>query len=180
MHRFRAAPWPTALKATSFVATVVLAGVGFVLATKIPRGTAAPVAEAFGTVLAFVPPLIALGAALFVVTAYEVDGTELSVLRLLWSTRIPLSGLVRAWADPDAMKCSLRLFGNGGLYSFTGLFQSRALGRYRAFVTDPRRAVVLRLAKRTVVVSPGDPTFFLEQLRACFPGLGGAAPSSGA
>ncbi|MBI4914486.1 MAG: hypothetical protein HY825_01440 [Acidobacteria bacterium] len=148
---------------------------GYLLLTKIPHGTKAPFAETFGTVMAFVPPLIALVAALFVVVAYDVDGTELGVQRLLWSTRIPLTGIAAAWHDPNAMKCSLRLFGNGGLYSITGLFRSKALGSYRAYVTDPGRAVVLRLPDRTVVVSPDDPGAFLEGLRAVFPRLDGAA-----
>ena len=176
MFRFRAAPWPTFLKAISLVATVVLAGVGYVLLAKIPHGTRVPFAETFGTVMAFVPPLIALVAALFVVVAYDVDGTELGVQRLLWSTRIPLTGIAAAWHDPNAMKCSLRLFGNGGLYSITGLFRSKALGSYRAYVTDPGRAVVLRLPDRTVVISPGDPGAFLEQLRALFPRIDGPVP----
>ena len=176
MFRFRAAPWPTYLKAISLVATVVLVGMGYVLLAKIPHGTRVPFAETFGTVMAFVPPLIALVAALFVVVAYDVDGTELGVQRLLWSTRVPLTGITAAWHDPNAMKCSLRLFGNGGLYSITGLFRSKALGNYRAYVTDPGRAVVLRLPGRTVVVSPGDPGAFLDQLRTLFPRIDRAAP----
>ncbi|HXZ86218.1 MAG TPA: PH domain-containing protein, partial [Myxococcota bacterium] len=69
-------------------------------------------------------------------------------------------------ADAQAMTGSMRLFGNGGLFSFTGLFQSRTLGRYRAFVTDPARAVVLRTARRVVIVSPAEPQAFVEAARA--------------
>ncbi len=171
MTRFPAAPWPTCLKTTSWIATVVLGGATYALFRAIPRGTRVPFAEKFGTFMAFGPLLIALIAVLYVVTAYEVEGTELRVRRLLWATRIPLAGLTRAWDDPEAMKRSIRLFGNGGLYSVTGLFQSRRLGRYRAFVTDPARAVVLELPKRTVVVSPADPSAFLQVLPGLVPGV---------
>jgi hypothetical protein len=171
MDRFRAAPWPTFLKVTSLIATVVLGVAGYVTFMTIPHGTRVPFAESFGTLISFVPPLIALVAALFVVVAYELDGTDLRVRRLLWSTRVPLSGITRAWHDESAMKGSLRVFGNGGLYSVTGLYQNRALGRYRAFVTNPKHAVVLALPKRVVVVSPADPRAFLEQLRTRLPGL---------
>ena len=39
------------------------------------------------------------------------------------------------------------------------------LGRYRAWVTDPRRAVVLEFPDRTIVVSPGRPHLFVDELR---------------
>lgn len=171
MTRFQAAPWATCVKVTSWIATVVLGGATYALLKAIPRGTQVPFAETFGTFMAFLPLLVALIAALFVVTAYDVEGTELRVRRLLWSTRVPLAGLVRAWHDPEAMKRSIRLFGNGGLYSVTGLFQNQSLGRYRAFVTDPTRAVVLELPKRPVVISPADPAAFLQLLSTLIPGV---------
>jgi hypothetical protein len=171
MIRFDAAPWPTSLKATSVAATVLLAGTSLLLIRAIPRGTRVPFAEAFGRLMVFVPPLIALIALLYVVSGYEVGPKELRVRRLLWRTRVPLDRISRAWHDPDAMKRSLRVFGNGGLYSVTGVYQNRLLGRYRAFVTDPRRSVVLGLPDRIVVVSPADPGAFLEQLAAFHPSL---------
>ena len=171
MFRCSSAPWPTSLVVVSALGTAVLVGAGFAAAQAIPHGTRAPFAETFGTLVAFVPPLIALVALLFVVRSYEVGPGELRVGRLLWATRIDLAGLSRARHDPSAMTCSFRIFGNGGLYSFTGLYQSKSLGRYRAWVTDPKRAVVLHLAGRTVVVSPDDPFTFLHQLRTFVPGV---------
>jgi hypothetical protein len=53
----------------------------------------------------------------------------------------------------------------------TGLFRNRTLGMYRAFVTDPARAVVLKTAGRTIVISPSEPEAFLEELRALVPGV---------
>jgi hypothetical protein len=171
MQQFRAAPWPTSLKVISLVATAVLAGVSWAAFRAIPRGTRVPFAETFGTVVAATFPLITIVALLFVVTGYEVGPGELRIQRLLWSTRVGLDGMARAWADPKAMTCSIRIWGNGGLYSITGYFQSKALGRYRAFVTDPACAVVLVLAGRTVVVSPAEPRAFLQALSLPFPGL---------
>jgi hypothetical protein len=169
--RFPAAPWPGTLKATSWIATAVLGAASYALVKAIPGGARHHSAETFGTFMAFVPLLIALVAVLYVVTAYDVEGAELRVRRLLWPTRVPLEGITRAWHDPEALKGSIRIFGNGGLYSVTGLFQSRRLGRYRAFVTDPSRAVVLKLPKRTVVISPADPEAFLQLLPALVPGV---------
>jgi hypothetical protein len=57
---------------------------------------------------------------------------------------------------------SVRTCGNGGLYSFTGWYWNQELGRYRAFVTDHAKIVVLRYPESTVVVSPGDPEGFVK------------------
>ena len=73
-------------------------------------------------------------------------------------------GLQSADLQPGALRGSLRLFGNGVLFSFTGLFWNRTLGKYRAFLTDPKRAVVLRLPPRTVVVSPDRPEQFVAEI----------------
>jgi hypothetical protein len=172
-QRFEVAPWSTSVKAVSVLATLVLAGVALLLLRAVPRGTRVPLANSAGSALVAVPCLILLVALLFVVTGYELDAGVLRVRRLLWSTSMSLAGLDRAWHDPAVTRRSIRIFGNGGLFSVTGLFQNAALGRYRAFLTDPARAVVLHDPSRTVVVSPAHPEAFLEGLRMLFPSLGG-------
>jgi hypothetical protein len=168
-HRFEAAPWPASLKLVSAVATLVLAGITVALYRAVPRGTAAPYAEAFGNFTVLLPAVIVAIAALYVVTGYELDDTTLYVRRLLWATPVPLGGLRHAWHDPSAMYRSIRLFGNNGLYAVTGIYQNSTLGRYRAFLTDRAQAVVLQLGSRVVVVSPAHPRAFLGQLASRFP-----------
>jgi hypothetical protein len=63
------------------------------------------------------------------------------------------------------MARSLRLFGNGGLLSYSGYFWNRKTGRYRAFATDPSRAVVLSYRKRKIIITPDDPQRFIVRLR---------------
>lgn len=120
-------------------------------------------------------PLLVLAmpvsAALFTIRGYAILPDALAVRRLLWTTRVPLAGLESARHDPDAMRGSLRLFGNGGFYAFSGWFRSKALGNYRAFVTDPSRAVVLRVGGKHVVVSPGEPERFLRELAVLHPSV---------
>jgi hypothetical protein len=55
------------------------------------------------------------------------------------------------------MQGSIRTFGNGGLFGFIGLFRNKKLGRYRAFATDEKNAVVLRFATHTLVITPEQP-----------------------
>ncbi|HYA37682.1 MAG TPA: PH domain-containing protein [Candidatus Methylomirabilis sp.] len=169
MQRFDVAPWSTSLKVVSIVGTLVLFAVSYALYRTVPHGTRVPFAETFGTVILAVPSLILVLAVLYVVKGYTLDATSLCVQRLLWSTRIQLEGLDRAWYDSSAMTRSLRVFGNGGLFSITGIFQNGRIGRYRAFVTDPRQAVVLRSPSRVVVLSPADPRAFLGYVRTMFP-----------
>ncbi len=169
VQRFEAAPWTATLQVVSAIGTIVLLGICYALYRTIPHGTRVPFAETFGTILLFMPPLILAVALLFVVRGYELDASALYVQRLLWRTRIPLDGLDRAWHDPSAMCRSLRVFGNGGLFSVTGLFQNTMLGSYRAFVTDPKQAVVLHFPSRVLVVSPAYPRAFLGHLRFISP-----------
>jgi hypothetical protein len=104
------------------------------------------------------------GVALFNVRGFSIQGRELLIQRLLWQTRFPLDDLRAAYADPLAMKGSMRLAGNGGFLAITGWFRSRKLGWYRAFVTDPDRSVVMEFKERKFVVSPDDPEAFLGAL----------------
>jgi len=101
----------------------------------------------------------------FVVRGYLLDANALWIQRLGWRTRIPLSGLCSVAHDPGALRGSIRLCGNGGLFSFTGWFWSKALGRYRMFATDPKRAVVMVFETRRVVVTPDRPEEFVNQVR---------------
>lgn len=110
-------------------------------------------------------PVIVLGCVPFMVLGYTLTEDAILIRRLLWTTRIERSGLQSAEHVPKVMNRSLRVCGNGGGFSFTGWYWSKPLGLYRAFVTDLNRTVVLRFAKRTVVVSPDDPEGFVEEVK---------------
>jgi hypothetical protein len=166
MHRFPVAPWPTLLKVVSASTCAVLLAVAWFAARATPRVGAA---HWVGTAVAWIPPAVLIGALLFVVTGYELDDRHLSVRRLLWWTRVDLIGLTRVFREPAGFKGSLRVFGNGGLFSFTGIFYSKPLGRYRVFATDPSRFVVMVLPGRTVVLSPADPEAFMHSVQRLAP-----------
>ncbi|WP_426664719.1 PH domain-containing protein [Rhodanobacter aciditrophus] len=157
-----AAPWSGFLKGISIVVTLLLPGIGWLLASSAPLHPA-PLLRA---ALIALPLLILLSAAPFVVRGYELRGGTLQVRRLLWTTRVVLGELREATVDPQAVTGSIRLFGNGGLFSFSGWFRNAKLGRYRAFVTDWQRSVVLRGSACTVVLSPADPAAFVRSLQA--------------
>ncbi len=152
---FHRAPWSTMLKALSFGSTVVILGVagGLLWRAGLP-----------GRLGAVALTLLWLGNLCFMIRGYAIDGDTLLVRRLGWFTRVPLAGLISAAADRETFRDSTRVFGNGGAFSFSGWFRSERLGTFRAYVTDPARAVVLRWADRTVVVSPAAPEEFVRGL----------------
>jgi hypothetical protein len=151
--RQHTAPWGTSLIIVSSLATVICVGVATALARSGQLS------------MAVVPLAIVCAAVLFMIRGYSVTPDALLIHRLFWTTRLPLAGLDSAQIEPDAMRRSIRTFGNGGLFSFTGRFRNTALGAYRAFVTDPHRTVVLHFPTRTVVVSPSAPEEFVHEVR---------------
>ena len=53
---------------------------------------------------------------------------------------------------------------NGGFFSFTGYFRNKELGSYRAFMTDRRRALVIRFPASVIVISPERPENFVDTI----------------
>jgi hypothetical protein len=154
------APWSAGLRRLSIYSISILVAV--VLAAIVAR----PYSPAPVTLAAIaLPILILIAAAACMVKGYVLTNDEIVVKRLGWSTRFDLRGLRSVSGDNEAMQGSLRLFGNGGLLSYSGYFWNRKIGRYRAFATDPSRAVVMRYADRTVVITPDDPQRFIVRAR---------------
>jgi len=148
------APWSSSLICISTFATLVCVAAAIYVALR-------------GNLwMALLPLAIVFGGLLFTVRGYTVSSDMLLIHRLWWSTRLPLGDLHSAQVEPRAMRWSLRTFGNGGLFSFSGWYYNTILGAYRAFVTDPNRAVVLELGQRSVVVSPSVPEDFVRDLLA--------------
>lgn len=109
-------------------------------------------------------PVIVLCCLPFMIRGYAITDDAILIRRLFWTTRLNRAGLVSAEVIPHAMRKSLRTFGNGGGFSISGWYWIKSLGFYRAFVTDLERTVVLRFNRRTVVLSPGAPVDFVNEL----------------
>src|SRR5258707_6840887 len=132
--RFHVATWATLLIVASAGSCAVLLAVAWAAAQVIPR---LGVAHWVGIAVAWVPITVLVGALFFVVTDYELDHGSLAVRRLLWWTRIDLTGLTRVFREPAGFKGSWRVFGNGGLFFFSRILSSKGPGRYRLFATAP-------------------------------------------
>lgn len=154
------APWSKTLSTATVFSMVMI---GAVLVGAIVFRTRMPLLASLAMMI--VPVLVVLVTAPFMVRGYVLTTEEILVKRAGWTTHLPLAGLQSVAGDNEAMRGSIRLLGNGGLFAFTGYFWNRRLGRYRALATDPDRAVVLRYPQRTIVITPHDPQQFIMRTR---------------
>lgn len=160
---FAPAPAGRTVRLATRLVVIVVGVVVVVLALALPRrpgDTVAALALSALVVLALVVHWFCAR-----IRGYRVVNGSLVVVRSLSSVTIPLHGLVSARADAAAMSGAWRLWGNGGFGAISGRFSSAKLGRFRAYVTDARRAVVLCWSDRCVVVSPADLARFIVALR---------------
>lgn len=97
--------------------------------------------------------------------AYEIRDGELSVCS---RARRKTLGTVKSSSRLAGGLCgAVRLWGNGGMFAFTGLFWSKPLGRFWIYATSARAAdlVVVETTTRKVVVSPANAEAFLAACR---------------
>lgn len=154
------APWGKLLVGMTLFACLICVGVAVLMWSQVGSAEVGP----YAAWLAMLPLAVMVISALFMIRGYVVTADEILIERPLWSTHFARNRLESAVVDPAVLRGSIRLFGNGGFFSFTGVFQSSKLGRYRAFVTDPARCVILRFSDRVVVVSPADPEAFIRDV----------------
>jgi hypothetical protein len=117
-----------------------------------------------------------LGAVLIILSygysprGYSVSGRSIVVKRLIGNVRIPLDGIreIRA-ATADDLRGCVRLWGNGGLFGYYGLFMTSKLGKSTWYVTSRGKSVVVIAGAKTVVLSPDDVEGFLTTIRASAP-----------
>lgn len=156
------APWGLLLRSMTALTALILVGIPLMGFFSGPRGSIVWI-----SCMIVMPLSILLIGAFFIIRRYDLTEDTLLIRRLGWSSKLGLSTLVSAAIDPNAMANSIRTFGNGGLFCFAGLFYNKKLGSYRAFATDPKRAVVLKFSDRTVVVTPDDPEAFVASIKPC-------------
>ena len=155
------APWGTPLLLISLFASLILIGTPLLLYANAKTGE-----MLLGIPVALIPIAILIGGMLFTIRGYVLDGDNLSVQRLFWNTTISLNGLQKVSFDPSAMDRSIRTWGNGGLFSFSGSYRNKKLGKYRAFVTDYKQCVVLDFGDNKIVISPNKPEELAHMLQS--------------
>jgi hypothetical protein len=156
-----ASPWSLSLRLITLLGIVVLIGTSITGLVVGPR-------EMLGWNLGMVvlPLLILVISVFFLIRGYDLYPDRIVIHRLGWISKLPLDGLQSVEFNDQAMKRSIRTFGNGGLFCFAGRFRNKQLGAYRAFATDASLAVVLKFSDRTVVLTPDRPKRFVEAINS--------------
>lgn len=154
------APWGATLTIWSLIGAIALLCVPVMI---LYTGQTLPL---YAILLAGVLPLLILAGTLAtMIRGYTLTDDTLIIHRLAWGSKLDLAALQSVAADERAMSGSIRLWGNGGLFSITGRFYNHRLGHYRAYATHPRRSVVLKFKDKTVVITPDHPDVFVETLK---------------
>jgi hypothetical protein len=110
---------------------------------------------------------------------YAIAGVAIMVKRPIGNVRVPLADIreVRA-GTPDDFTGVIRLFGNGGLFGFYGLFRTAKLGKCNWYVTDRSKTVIVVASHRTLVLSPDDVQGFISAAGAPATRAAGSGPQS--
>lgn len=146
------APWGPWLIGLSLLMTALCLGIGLFSWLK------------GSSWLGFALVTLTAGCALFTIRGYTITPDALLVHRLLWATRVPLTGLQSAEHVPGGPSLVGIRIGNGGFFSFSGWSYVPGGGFYRVFLTDFNRKVLLRFHDRKVLVSPSKPQEFIRDL----------------
>ena len=160
---FAPAPAGFRVRLKTMLVGVIAVAAGVVLAVMVLQDPHAPGAMVAAGGVSPVALAIALWTAH--IRRYRLTGDELLVEFRFRTVRLSLTCLGGAEADRDAMRRAWKVWGNDGVGAYSGRFRSRRLGRFRAYLTDADRAVVLRWPDRCVVISPDQPSYFLEAVR---------------
>jgi len=155
------APWSHSLRVLTTAAVALLLALVLIGVLVGPRQS-----WVWRMAMVGLPLVILVGSLLFMVRGYVLTESQIEVQRLGWSTVLPFAGLAAVSGEPQGLQGSLRLFGNGGLFGISGWFWNRRIGRFRAYATDPERAVLLRYRDgRKVLVTPHDVQHFIVRVR---------------
>jgi hypothetical protein len=156
---FFPAPWGIEVKIMTIGGSAICLGLPLYLSHGLPEQ-----ASAFSNGLLQAPAIVWLLCFLYSIRGYSIRPDCLLIHRLVWSTRIPLVGLKSIDTGVAPFQRTIRIFGNPGIFGICGFFYNQRIGRFNAFVTDKRNALVLRFEGRTIALSPGDARRFLTTL----------------
>ena len=136
---------------------------GIVVLAWIGSGVGASRGNGLQAVVMLVVALVLGGLALWLrythPLRYRLERDGLVIERRIGTTRVA-GGIER---HVGKATLGLRL-GSGGLYGYRGRFRIAAGGWARAFVTDVKRASLITVGGRSVVVSPVDPAALVQEV----------------
>lgn len=164
---FQSAPWSDGERILVILLSVLFFSVGVAMLVLLFVGSVK--SEAIKAVLVGDSILaIVFGLMWFCVRIRELrfENDTLVVVMPLSRRRIPLTGLESIERhELGFQKSAVRVFGYSSISTLIGVFWSKQMGRFTAYVSNRKNAVLLRWAGRCVVVSPEQTSYFVEEAR---------------
>lgn len=105
----------------------------------------------------------------------NIDTDNIIINRKLKPVTISLSGIksIREISDSE-MKNTIRTFGNGGLWGYTGWFYNRNLGKMLWYCTQRKNYILIeKTDNKKIVISPDKPDELIQFIRLLAPQLSG-------
>lgn len=101
------------------------------------------------------------------IRSYEIADGKLIIQRPFDVVSVPIAGIQNAEAvDRKSLRWTVRTFGIGGLFSYTGEFWNKKFGSMTWYVTRMDKAVLITDARnKKIVVSPDDTNQFIRVLK---------------
>lgn len=100
------------------------------------------------------------------IVKYKVLSDKIIVQRPFDSVSIPTSGLTGRRIEKKDIRQSIRTFGIGGVFAYTGTFWNSKFGSMTWYVTDMDKAVLLTDSRSNkTIVSPDDAEKFIAALQ---------------
>ncbi|MBT3983893.1 MAG: hypothetical protein HOE90_21230 [Bacteriovoracaceae bacterium] len=158
------ARWGNALKAISIFCTLVLLSVPIIVyvaqSAQINATTTAVSLLSISALIGCIP---------FSVRGYRVETNELVILRTFHRDFIPIGEITSIEKIERLPKFTLRVFGNGGLFSFSGNYWSKGIGHFKAYVTNFDNLVMVTAAQKKMLISPDQPDELIAQVQKEMP-----------
>jgi|GEM_PF-983517 hypothetical protein len=111
----------------------------------------------------FATTLPILGVLFYVPLKYTLTTETLIINRLGPDKIVALNEIINVSSlDNDMIRGSLKLFANGGLGGYVGLYSNKKLGKYKAHLTRRNNLVLIELENEKYVISPDEPERFVD------------------
>jgi len=100
---------------------------------------------------------------LYIPKKYATTSSALVIERSLSPISIPYSSIKNIYHDPETNYLkSIRLWGNGGLYGFTGTFRNSKLGKFYMYARNNNYVVIE--AQKKYVISPDEAPLLVQDV----------------
>ncbi len=161
--RFKPARLETGAAVVTIVTTAILAAMGAWLAFKMPPPS--------GWIAAAALSAIIIGCFLWSVKEFRREGDNLIIERMIGTkTVIPLKDIEHAVLIDNFMSMKpMRVFGNGGLFGYYGIFSTAEHGSISCHLTRLHRIIMLRTQGRFYAISPQDDQQFMAMIASSAP-----------